>query len=226
MQSPRLNLPHPFPGNTEPPPNLLQRLGLAVIQPEPHPYHRLLPRIQRSDQLPQILLEHAHIRKLLGLLVELILQRILHPKGFFGLGGPAPRRATGSPGSLLQRGFDGGRPEGTLAEEPDSVLLETHLGCDFLNGRIAAQFVFEINFSTDHVGHLIVHVHWETDGPALISDATEYPLLDPPGSVRREPKPAFRIEFLARLGQSHGTLLTQILEGDTTVSVPFCDGYN
>mmetsp|Transcript_3206 Transcript_3206/g.5839 ORF Transcript_3206/g.5839 Transcript_3206/m.5839 type:complete len:230 (+) Transcript_3206:153-842(+) len=207
VQCSGFDLTYPLPRHRKLLSNLLQRLGTTVVQPKPHTNHRLLPRIQRTDEPSDIILKHSILRHLPRLLFG-IAQRILNGKGTLAPSLRPSRPRAGSLGLpttqfLLHR--DG--PDRCPLEEFNFVGLDPHLGSELLLGGIPPQFVLQVAFRFSEDAQLIVNVDGEANGTCLIGNGAHDPLFDPPGGVGGEAESLLGVEFLAGAREAEGALL-------------------
>ena len=224
MQRPGLDLSYSFPRNRESSSNLLQSLGLAVVETETHPNDCLLPRVEGADQPLEIVLEHAVLGHGIGILLR-IADGVRESK-VPGGGARLHTSSTGS-GSLILRALDGGFHRhvaaGDLLQELDLVGLDVDPLGNLVVVRGPSQLVLQIVLGPADLVELIVDVDGKADGPALVGDGAHDGLLDPPRRVRREAEAALGIELLARSGQAEGALLAQVLEVEAPVLVALGD---
>ena len=224
MQRPGLDLPYPLPRYRESSSDLLQSPGLAIVQTEPHPNDRLLPRVEGADQPLEIVLEHAVLGHGIGILLG-IANGVREGK----VPGPGTLLAAAGTGrgSLGLAPLDGGLhrhvPARHLLQELNLVGLDVDPLGHLLVGRVPAELVLQVALGPAEGVELIVDVDGKADGPALVGNGAHDGLLDPPRGVGGEAEAALGVELLACPGEAEGALLAQVLEVEAAVLVPLGD---
>ena len=224
MQRPGLDLPYPLPCDRESSSNLLQSLGLAIVQTEPHPDDRLLPRVEGADQPLEVVLEHAVLGHGIGILLGIAngVRQGEVPRAAALLAAAGTGRGTLGLGSL-DGGFHRHVPSGHLLEKFNLVGLDVDPLGHLRVGRVAAELVLQIPLGPADGVELIVDVNGQPNGSTLIGNGTHDGLLDPPRCVGGEAEAPFGVELLAGPGEAEGALLAQILEVEAAVLVALGD---
>src|SRR5215831_4215991 len=94
---------------------------------------------------------------------------------------------------------------------------------DFLRGRLASEFLYEMSRGSDVLIDCLNHVHRDADRSGLIGNCPGNRLSDPPGGIGTELIPALVLELIDRLHQTDVSLLNQIQELKPAVRVLFGD---
>src|SRR5262249_49178683 len=92
---------------------------------------------------------------------------------------------------------------------------------DFLPGRFASEFLYEMSRRPDELFYFFDHVHRDTDRSGLFCNFPGNHLPESPEGIGTELIPAFVLELIHRLHQTDVSLLNQIQELEPAVRVLF-----
>src|SRR5215472_17809256 len=121
------------------------------------------------------------------------------------------------------RSFERNRFPRDLEDLSHYIEWQVHPLRDFLRGRFASEFLYEMSRRPDELIDCLDHMYRDTDRSGLIGNCPGNRLPDPPGGIGTRLIPAFVLELIHRLHQTDVSLLNQIQELKPAVRVLFGD---
>src|SRR6266851_6074607 len=206
----RLDLPDALSGDIEFAPDLFERAGASVLEPE--------PQLQDATLATGEALEHA-----LDLLLEELVRRGVGRREGLVVGDEVPEvRVLFLADRRLER-------DGLLRDLHDLADLvggDEHALGDLLRGRLATELLKEPARDTDELVDRLHHMDRDADRPRLIRDGPRDGLPDPPRRVGRELVPLAVVELLDRADETDVPFLDQVEEAHAAADVLLCDGHD
>src|SRR5271170_1444221 len=101
----------------------------------------------------------------------------------------------------------------------DLLDRNVHAAADFVVGRHASQFLFELASCAQELVHALVHVHRNANGAGLVGDGARYGLTDPPSGISGKFVAAPVFKFVGGAHQADVAFLNQVQQVETAVHV-------
>src|SRR5919201_3010194 len=201
-----LDLAHALAGGPEPPPDLLERLRLGVVEPVAKLEHAPFPIRERRERGGQSLAAQRDLDLVLG-------ERPV-------AGDEVPEDRVLLVADRLveaRRGPRGGEHLVRLRERQARLLG------DLLERRLPPQLRPEQPLGAVHLLEPLDDVNGHPDRPRLVRERTRDRLPDPPGRIGRELVAAAPVELLDRADEAQRPFLDQVEEGQALVAVVLRD---
>src|SRR5580693_2841277 len=165
-----LDLADALPGDPVDLADLVQGLGLAVGQAEPHRDHARLALGQRVEHRVQLFLQQGEADRLAGLDRLGVLDQVTEL----------------AVAVLAERSVQRDRLAAVLLHLDDLLRGHVQLDGQLLRGRLAAEILEHLPLYSGQLVDDLDHVHRDADGAGLVSHGPGNGLPDPPGRVRGE----------------------------------------
>src|SRR5690606_39672035 len=188
--------------------DLVERLGLAVGEPEAHRHDARLALRERVEDLVQLLLQEREAHRVrrddrLGVLDEVA-----------ELAVPV----------LAERRVQGDRLAAVLLDLDDLLGRHVELLGELLGRGLAAQVLQHLPLDARELVDDLDHVHRDADGACLVGHGPGDRLADPPRGVRGELVALGVVELLDRTDQAEVALLDEVEEEHAATGVALRQG--
>src|SRR6266851_3023529 len=206
----RLDLPDALSGDIEFAPDLFERAGASVLEPE--------PQLQDATLATGEALEHA-----LDLLLEELVRRGVGRREGLVVGDEVPEVRVLF---LADRRLERDRLLRDLHDLADLVGGDEHPLGDLLRGRLATELLEEAARHADELVDRVDHVDRDADRPRLVRDRAGDRLADPPRRVRRELVALAVVELLDGADEADVPLLDEVQEAHAAADVLLRDRHD
>src|SRR6266851_1077177 len=198
-----LELPDPLAGQTQRPADLVERVRVAVIQPEPHRHDRRLARRQRVERRTQLLSHQLTVNELRRLGRVDVLDQV----------------ADAGLAVLADGRIQADRLAAGAQQFLDLVRSPVKLDSQLLGRRLAAQALVHVALNPAQLAEHLEHVHRQPNSPGRVGEATLDGLPDPPHGVGGELVALGVVELLDRPDQAQVSFLHHVKQGQAPVAV-------